>query len=201
MRTNDTVILMGAVCGLALTLGGLLLLLRGAINLTRQAGGGPGSGLSFEFKGTKLSTDFPAIAIFAIGLLFFGLTMWSESLQTRTIKFVGRLEDVPPQQAIVYAAVPLMPVISSPDGSIEYSLNLDPNNDTVFAVVVTPGREPVMNVTSTQLRPTWFGAFETARFDKPLPVGRAVSTMPPASTIEAARAPLPGLDEPTGWKK
>jgi hypothetical protein len=176
--------------------------MRGAIDLTRQpTGDGRGSGLSFQFKGITLSTEYPAIAIFVIGLLFFGLAVWNESFQTASITFTGQLEDIPPHEADVWAAVPLIPVASRPDGSIEYTLDIKPHSDTVWAVVVTPGRDPVMNVTYTRLRlSSPLGSSGLADF-KRLPVGRPVRTMPPISTIEPARAPLPGLDEQPGWNR
>jgi hypothetical protein len=199
METSDVLVLMTATSGLILIVGGLLLLLRGAISLTREPNteGGGGAGLGFQLQGIKLTTDYPAIGIFAIGLLFFGLGVWSEAQQTDSITITGRLENISPREADVYAAVPLIPVMSKPDGTIDYQLAIRPHTD-VWAVVITPGRDPVMNMDSAPLRRT-FGSVGRADFED-LPVGQPARSMPPASTIEPVRAPLPGLTELSGLK-
>jgi hypothetical protein len=75
--TFDLVILLGATCGALMVSGGLLLLMRGAISLKREPGGEGGHpGLSVEFQGLKLNTDYPALALFLIGLLFVGGAAW-----------------------------------------------------------------------------------------------------------------------------
>jgi hypothetical protein len=94
MGTFDLVILLGAVCGALMVSGGLLLLLRGTISLKRGAGGeGRPAGFSVEFQGFKLSTDYPALALFAIGLLFVGGAAWLvQPPDIVALDVTGRLE-------------------------------------------------------------------------------------------------------------
>jgi hypothetical protein len=201
MDTTDVLIVMTAVGGLTLTIGGLILLMRGAVSLTRcPDSDGAARGLDFQFQGLKLTTDYPAIAIFALGLIFFGLALWSESQRTDSITITGRLENILPRDATVYAAVPLIPVMSKSDGTIDYQLSIRPQHTDVWAVVVTPGRDPSFNLDSTPLqRTSVIGSAGRADFED-LPVGELVRAMPAVSTVEPVAAQLPGLSAPLGLK-
>lgn len=200
MDTTDTLIVMTAMGGMTLIIGGLILLLRGAVSLTRcPESDGVARGLDFQFQGLKLTTDYPAIAIFALGLLFFGLASWRESQQTEIITITGRLENTP-QGATVYAAVPLIPVMSKSNGTIDYQLSIDPQTTYVWAVVVTPGNDQLISLDSAPLqRTSVIGSALRADFDD-IPVGKPVKDMPPVSTVEPVADQLPGLVGPLGLK-
>ena len=199
MTTTDALSLTAALCGLLLIVGGQLLLMRGAISLTRQPSGGGGSpALAVQLQGIKLSTDYPAIAIFAVGLLFLGLAIWTDQNQTVSIRVSAQLEGATPQEAAIYAAVPLIPVTPRPDGSIEYTLDVRPDAETISVMVVTPGHEPPTYLTYGQLqRSAPVGSVRVAALG-PLKVGRPVRGIPAAPRIDQVPEPLPGTGENSG---
>ena len=68
MSTFDIVIILGGICGLCMVIGGLILLYKGAITLSQAT---PEEALSVEYKNMlKISTHYPALALFIIGLFF-----------------------------------------------------------------------------------------------------------------------------------
>ena len=196
MTTTDALSLTAALCGLLLVIGGQLLLLRGAISLTREpTDRGRNPALCFQFQGIKLAANSPGLALFAVGLLFLGLAIWTDHNQTISVRVSARLEGASPQEADIYAAVPLIPVTSRPDGSIEYTLSLRPEADTIWVVVVAPGYEPPTQLTYGQLqRSAPVGSERFAQLG-PLQVGQPRRPIPAAPRIDEVPAPLPGTTD------
>ncbi|MDJ0612554.1 MAG: hypothetical protein QNJ29_02690 [Rhizobiaceae bacterium] len=66
-ETFSYLLLSGAFCGIMMVLGGILLLYKGAITL----GGATADALTVEFKKElRITTQYPALGIFIIGLMF-----------------------------------------------------------------------------------------------------------------------------------
>src|SRR4029450_7143240 len=74
LNTFDIINLCGAVCGVIMVCGGILLLWVGAIKLSETADKG---NFAVEIrKDIKITTSYPALGIFAIGLLFIGVAAY-----------------------------------------------------------------------------------------------------------------------------
>ena len=67
MSVFDLVLLTGPICGILMVLGGIILLYKGAISLNVASEEGA---FTVEFKNElRITTQYPALGIFVIGLL------------------------------------------------------------------------------------------------------------------------------------
>ncbi len=74
MTVYSVLLLVGAICGLGMVFGGMLLLYKGAITLSNVSNE---TAFTIEFKKElRVSTQYPALAIFIIGLLFVWFSVW-----------------------------------------------------------------------------------------------------------------------------
>ena len=86
MTVYSVLLLIGALCGIGMVLGGMILLYKGAISLSNVSGE---EAFTVEFKKElRISTQYPALAIFIIGLLFvwFSVFMGKPNLNELIIK-------------------------------------------------------------------------------------------------------------------
>ena len=68
MTTFDIVIFLGGICGICMVVGGMVLLYKGVISLNSA---GQAEALNLEFKKLiRISTHYPALGLFVIGLAF-----------------------------------------------------------------------------------------------------------------------------------
>src|SRR6516225_5796768 len=79
-------------CAIVMIVGGIWLLAKGLIKLS-EAGKAEGA-LSVElFNKIKLSTGYPALAFFVIGLILIGLAIWfSKPADVVSVVFLGKLK-------------------------------------------------------------------------------------------------------------
>ena len=81
--TADIVIVLAGVCGLLMVVGGLGLFYKGAITL-QVASQNQAVKIEF-FKQFKLTTQYPALAFFVIGLAFTGLSVGDLTWSTQQL--------------------------------------------------------------------------------------------------------------------
>ncbi|HEY7066314.1 MAG TPA: hypothetical protein VII06_32880 [Chloroflexota bacterium] len=150
MTAFDVAILMGALCGFSMVAGSLVLLARQTITLThRRDNGGRGPGISVNFQGLKdfsLNTDYPAVALFVIGLLFVVCAIWASRPEQIGVQFRAQLDGDDPWDASVYVAIPLTKVETESDGrSIDFTVyhNAEPVILTAMICVPTVGCQDV----------------------------------------------------------
>ena len=120
MNAFNTAIYVSLFCAIAMILGGIWLLAKGAIKLS-EAGKNEG-GLSVElFNKIKLNTGYPALAFFIIGLFFIALAMWfSKPPDVLSLNIDGKLNiDGDPSELVTIKVVP----------SSEIGITLHPNSD------------------------------------------------------------------------
>ncbi len=87
-----TVILAG-ICGVGIVFGSLILLARGAISLKRGRGGN----VKLEFGQFRFSSDYPALGLIAIGLVFvLGALMASRPSEAALVEIRGTLSAAEP---------------------------------------------------------------------------------------------------------
>ena len=159
MAPFDFAIYMGVVCSVIMVVGGLLLLLRGAITLTRQpTTGTTSSALSAEFHGLRLATDTPTIALFGVGVIFLGVSVWFSQPQKAEIVPVQvraqiERDALDGAEPTIYAAIPLTSLVSQADengNSVVYNIDTalfhrgDPAGENVTIIAFMPGGKYTM---------------------------------------------------------
>jgi|GEM_PF-1670263 hypothetical protein len=137
MTTFDVVAMLGGICGLLMVVGGMLLLYKGVITLSQAS---KEEAVSLEFKNTlKVSTHYPAIGLFVVGLAFIITAIWfsrSTAYQFKIVGHVKGLESGNPVQVLVE-----MPASwngeAYDDGQIIASVT--PKMDILVVRVIAPG--------------------------------------------------------------
>ena len=127
-------ILGGIVCGIAMVVGGILLLYKGAIEL-ESASKDPALTVDLFKKQFSLSTRVPALGLFVIGLLFVGASMWvAMKTDVPRISVTGELAGLDePAQVTAYKE---WPVASSQS---EVNDVLRPSFDVLWVRITAPG--------------------------------------------------------------
>lgn len=136
MGTWDYILLLGASCGLIMVLGGIVLLYKGAISLTNISGA---DAFTIEFKKElRISTQYPALGIFVIGLLFIALSVYFGEPKVNKITLKANPIDVSEPVNISIKANTWSSGLSHTGKIIE---TIYPNIDNIQVVVSAPGYE------------------------------------------------------------
>lgn len=150
MTTFEIVITAGAICGVLMVLGGMLLLAIGAIKLdaappisTNQGNQAPPDAMILEWRKTvKITAHYPALALFLIGVLFIVASAWfSKPGPVQEWTILGKI-DSPDPSAVTIEVTGEKWVTLNPnsDGSIDTVIY--PNLSRINAVVLAPGCKP-----------------------------------------------------------
>jgi hypothetical protein len=139
METSDWINLCGAVCGVIMVLGGIVLLGMGAIKLADAAEKGS---MTIEFRRElKITTSYPALGIFLIGWLFVGLAMFmAKPNQVHSLDIVGKL-DIDDPSRVTVDVLPEISVIK-PDRNGEFYASLAGDFRYVRVTIVAAGYNP-----------------------------------------------------------
>ncbi len=136
----EIVILIGAICGPIMVIGSMILLYRGAISLQAAA---TSDALSIELiDEIKLSTRYPALALFLIGFIFFISAAWfaqQGDAKKLTLEGVVSSPDELVDIEIYLSAGPWKQDISDETG--KFSILFHPNIESLHATVIAPGYE------------------------------------------------------------
>ncbi|MBI4966067.1 MAG: hypothetical protein HY913_22500 [Desulfomonile tiedjei] len=101
MNTYDVLLILGGICGIIMVLGGIILLYKGAISLKERS---QAKAMTLEFRNMfKMTTQYPALGLFLIGLAFIGLALYAGSRDaTFPVTIEGKVTgDSPPDIALV----------------------------------------------------------------------------------------------------
>ena len=134
MDTFKIILLISALCGMFMVLGGIVLLYRGALSLANVA---DQSALTVEFKKElRISTQYPALAFFLIGLLFMALSLWVGRSEPHKIVIRGQTTNVDePIKVTIHAR--------SWNSGLEHQKNfsetIDATVDTIEVEISAPG--------------------------------------------------------------
>jgi hypothetical protein len=133
MTIGDLVRAIGALCGLFMVVGGMLLLRSGVLTLDRA---GSNEAASLEFRRLlKLTTHYPALGLFIIGLAFIIIALYNAS-PSYTIS--GKIQTAHPEAAkISVSGGPWGWVSSSPNGEVVGSVA--PDLGLLTVIVRVPG--------------------------------------------------------------
>lgn len=121
MGTFDIVIILGAICGLSMVIGGMGLLYKGVITLN-QASTQEAASLEFK-KMLKITTHYPALGLFIIGLAFVIIAVvFSKSTQNQ-FEITGRITNIDdPDSLKVVITVPAWEGTANVGGEINASV-------------------------------------------------------------------------------
>jgi hypothetical protein len=178
MNAFNTAIYVSLFCAIAMILGGIWLLAKGAIKLS-EAGKNEG-GLSVElFNKIKLNTGYPALAFFIIGLFFIALAMWfSKPPDVLSLNIDGKLNiDGDPSELVTIKVVP----------SSEIGITLHPNSDGSLTRTLHPefALDVVINA----------AGYEPERWKQTISMTKGVQQSIPLPTdIKITKSPIPPPD-------
>ncbi len=198
MTPFDLIVILGGVCGTLMTLGGLLLLSRDSLILLKVAPRRRGtlSGIKLEFQGLKVSTDYPAVGLFVIGLAFLGGSAWfARPAEVEPLQIRGQVRSADPSVKI-YVTTTKWSVDRQTDGHVRGTVY--PNLEDLRVVVVAPGHEPAeVEVFVEASRPWLIGSARVANLGV-IDLGGVVLEKPAVdpAKVQDPRKPLPGPEQP-----
>ena len=136
MTTFEMAVLTAALCGLIMVAGGILLLYKGAISLATRSGD---EAVTLEFKKMlKVTTHYPALGLFVIGLSFILIGLaFSRPPSVRPLVIQGSVSTTEPSAVTVRISTGRWMVQPSSEGSITQTIY--PNMDTLLLEVNAPG--------------------------------------------------------------
>jgi hypothetical protein len=131
--TLSIILITGAVCGVIMILGGMILLYKGIITLDQKTKEGA---LTVEVKDFfKINTQYPALGIFVLGLVALGLSTYFGRVET--VEMIATIKHPHPIDVRIQGcAAGLTPTIMSTG---EYDEDLPVSTDPVTFRVSAPG--------------------------------------------------------------
>ena len=143
----DTVILMAGACGLLMVIGGLGLFYKGAVSLEVAS---KDEAVQIEFfRRFKLTTQYPALAFFLIGLAFTGLSLLPRTPETAsTLHVVGQIDAPEPAKVTLQLSrTPKWLVSVGSDGRVDQRISARVENLLLQATLVGEPQEINISVT------------------------------------------------------
>lgn len=178
MSMFDVVVLLAALSGLVMVVGGIFLLARGAITLasTPQT-----NALSIEFRRQfRINTQVPGVAFFAVGLLFIVLALqFAKPPEVIPIEVDGEVSAV--DAAVTIMVSTRWPLPAFTGGQIHSKIY--PDVSTLVVEVSAPGHDPI--VIPVEVKPT---AKRTARIGK-LALQKAKELVDKSKTKNSEKTP------------
>lgn len=149
MSAFEMVIVAAALCGLIMVAGGILLLYKGAINLTQTS---RDEAVTLEFKKMlKVTTHYPALGLFVIGLSFIVTALaFSKPPAVRPLEIRGKVTGSEPSAVTVRISAGQWMVQPSSEGSIAQTIY--PKMDLLLVEVNAPGHPPQRHIKRLQSR-------------------------------------------------
>ena len=194
--TFEIVILLCGVTGVVMVVGSMLLLYHGVIKLRERVSG---TEIEAEFRNQlKINVRNPALALFLIGFLFFGLALYfAQPGEIAPIKLTGHVEGADVDSITIRIKVAEFPVRVSSDGEITDTLRAS-LHEKLSVEILAPGHKPARwtNVIKPEdalrgviiIQPPNF----TQTVKRPPPNPERIRTPEP-------EAPLPGLSAPPSF--
>lgn len=197
MGTDDVVVLLGAVCGVLMVLGGLLLFYKGIVTL-QQVSDKPDA-VTVEFKNVlKIQSRYPAYGFFGFGLAFIALAaFYGRPDELPPITITGEVENaVDPAATLITVALPLSDSALNSDGKFKRVFH--PDLKRVRIGIQSPGNDP--SSWTVEVDTSEHGRERVARFEA-LKL-KKVGVAPHPGTIEElpAGATLPPPERATGFR-
>ena len=186
MSVFDAVVLIAAVCGLAMVVGGIFLLARGAITLATTP---KGDALSVEFRRQfKMTTQVPGIAFFLVGLIFVGIAIYfAEPPPVIPVDLQGEVSDVHGPVTVTVSSRWKLPTFTS--GEIHGRIY--PDITTLIVEVTESGYKSVTAPIDIRPGQHWIASIGTVRLEKKID---EIPAKP--SSIQPVGFSSPPVDQP-----
>jgi len=136
---NDIAIFFAALAGLAMVLGGIILIYKGSLVL---ASTDPCNALSIEWKKDfRLNTQAPGIAFFVIGLIFSSIAIIaSKRSEVEPINIIGKVAEIN-EQITIAARSSKWILVGGSDGIVKGTIR--PNIEAITLEISAPGYKPI----------------------------------------------------------
>jgi len=138
MTPFDLAVIMAGACGLIMVTGGIFLLYKGAISLSKTSGQ---EAASLEFKKMfKLTTHYPALGLFIIGVAFMALALsFSKPKSDDELTIKGQVKgEFDPGSLLVFVTVD-KEAISRVDTDGRVRVSITPSVDALYLRISCPG--------------------------------------------------------------
>jgi hypothetical protein len=138
MGTFDYAVLLAALAGLIMVVGGIVLIYKGAIVL---ASTDSSSALSIEWKQDfRLNTQAPGIAFFIVGLIFSSISIYaSKPTKIEPIRIEGEVRQIP-EPVTIRARSSTWTLEGSSNGIVQG--RIDPHLEDITLEISAPGYRP-----------------------------------------------------------
>jgi hypothetical protein len=188
MNAFELVALIGAVCGIAMVLGGIWLIAKGALTFAATP---KTEALTLEWKKQfRLTTQVPGMAFFLIGLLFVAVSLgFLKPPGLVPLEFEGEIKGVEEPVSVLVRPTTSWELPSTTAGTI--SGKIYPDLSVLVLVVNAPGYEPFsksIKVSAEGRHVTPLGTLELHRKLKKSDLTASIADLPfnPADTANAA---------------
>ena len=178
MGTVDVVVLLGALCGLVMVVGGFVLFYKGIVTLQQASAK---DAITLELRNIlKIQSRYPAYGFFIFGLAFLALSaVYAKPDDLPPITVSGAVENaVDPSATRITMELPLTETTLASDG--QFKRVLRPELDRVRIGIVAPGNDPA----------SWVVEVDTARRGR-----ERVASFPPVKLKKVGMVPRAGLIE------
>ncbi|MCG8337970.1 MAG: hypothetical protein MJE63_26000 [Proteobacteria bacterium] len=144
--TFKIILIICSICGFMMVSGGIVLLYKGIITLAATPSD---KALSIEFKKYfRLTTQYPALGIFLIGLAFVLVALiYAKPPLISSIEFRGRANNVR-DHLKVFVQADQWPVSTSSQGRVHGVIH--PNLDILWVKITAPGYRPIVTSVSNE---------------------------------------------------
>jgi hypothetical protein len=138
--TFEIIVLLCGLTGVIMVVGSMMLLYHGVIKLREKVSG---SEIEAEFRDQlKINVRNPALALFLIGFLFFGLALYFvQPREIAPIKLTGHIEGVDADSITIRVKVAEFPVRVSSNGEIADTLRAS-LHEKLSVEILAPGYKP-----------------------------------------------------------
>jgi hypothetical protein len=160
--TFQIIALVGAVCGLLMVGGGIMLLRVGAISLSDTAKKGAFA-LQIR-KDIKITTSYPALGIFVIGIIFLALSLYMTKPEVEIpLRILGHLNVSDPGSFRVRVEPDQMGISDGLDSTGKFDKIMHPHITTVKVTLTASGYEPESETRQLEITPGFLGQQPTVK--------------------------------------
>ncbi len=137
----EIICLAGAFCGIIMVCGGIMLLRVGAIKLSETADKGS---FAVEIrKDIKITTSYPALGIFVIGLLFICVSAYmTKPDKDLPLSILGQLDVAEPSSFKIQVEPDQLSIVDAPDSSGRFEKTLVPRIKQLKVTFTASGYDP-----------------------------------------------------------
>ena len=151
MTPFDYIVISGGICGLFMVIGGMVLLYKGNVTLSQTA---KDEAVSLEFKKmVKITTHYPALGLFVIGLAFIIVSAAISKPKEREViplAIKGHVNAADPSSVTIFVSSIQGGLRPLTGGEIDDTIRVYPDLKTLRVEITAPGYDPPTKTTTIQ---------------------------------------------------